>query len=62
MVKIIIDEPLPSDEERDEAFVKGWKSELIGSNPYPDNTILGRVFVEGWCMREKIKRLRLRWD
>ena len=50
-----IDEP--TDKERDDAFVAGWNSELVGDNPY--KSTLARIFVDGWVMRVRLTRLGL---
>lgn len=46
-------EPLPDEKDRAEAlrlgFVKGSEQGQISDNPYPDNTTLARIWVDGWA-------------
>lgn len=49
----------PNEDERDAAFVAGWNSEKIGANPFPQDSTLARIFVDGWAMRIKINKLGL---
>ena len=49
----------PTEADVDKAFADGWNTEKLGDNPYPEQSTLGRFFVDGWVTRIRVKRLGL---
>ena len=57
--RIEVQDREPSMAERDAAFAAGWRAEKILDNPYSGNGALPRIFVDGWAVRFRCKRLGL---